>query len=309
MEILISYAPYRHQRYSSTNSLKRTAVCMVKERVCFPYEFTLLSNVAATCTTDGKFVSPTNLHCSQTYKQTKCHSLPFVSPTNLHCSQTVVGACVPTAQFVSPTNLHCSQTPSDEFLHVLEFVSPTNLHCSQTIVLVLSLFIGLFPLRIYTALKQSLLIGLNGDSLFPLRIYTALKLISCKYIRKTVCFPYEFTLLSNNVSTAFYLCLVCFPYEFTLLSNCAYYHNLKFEFVSPTNLHCSQTYITFLWYPDSFVSPTNLHCSQTVYHSHSRSPRFVSPTNLHCSQTSNRPRIIFCKIPVSLHRSYHSSLY
>ena len=178
MEILISYAPYRHQRYSSTNSLKRTAVCMVKERVCFPYEFTLLSNVAATCTTDGKFVSPTNLHCSQTYKQTKCHSLPFVSPTNLHCSQTVVGACVPTAQFVSPTNLHCSQTPSDEFLHVLEFVSPTNLHCSQT-----------------------------------------------------------------------------------------------------------------------------------VYHSHSRSPRFVSPTNLHCSQTSNRPRIIFCKIPVSLHRSYHSSLY
>ena len=265
MEILISYAPYRHQRYSSTNSLKRTAVCMVKERVCFPYEFTLLSNVAATCTTDGKFVSPTNLHCSQTYKQTKCHSLPFVSPTNLHCSQTVVGACVPTAQFVSPTNLHCSQTPSDEFLHVLEFVSPTNLHCSQTIVLVLSLFIGLFPLRIYTALKQSLLIGLNGDSLFPLRIYTALKLISCKYIRKTV----------------------CFPYEFTLLSNCAYYHNLKFEFVSPTNLHCSQTYITFLWYPDSFVSPTNLHCSQT----------------------SNRPRIIFCKIPVSLHRSYHSSLY
>ena len=145
------------------------------------------------------------------------------------------------------------------------FVSPTNLHCSQTIVLVLSLFIGLFPLRIYTALKQSLLIGLNGDSLFPLRIYTALKLISCKYIRKTVCFPYEFTLLSNNVSTAFYLCLVCFPYEFTLLSNCAYYHNLKFE--------------------------------------------FVSPTNLHCSQTSNRPRIIFCKIPVSLHRSYHSSLY
>ena len=155
MEILISYAPYRHQRYSSTNSLKRTAVCMVKERVCFPYEFTLLSNVAATCTTDGKFVSP------------------------------------------------------------------TNLHCSQTIVLVLSLFIGLFPLRIYTALKQSLLIGLNGDSLFPLRIYTALKLISCKYIRKTVCFPYEFTLLSNNVSTAFYLCLVCFPYEFTLLSNCS----------------------------------------------------------------------------------------
>ena len=157
MEILISYAPYRHQRYSSTNSLKRTAVCMVKERVCFPYEFTLLSNVAATCTTDGKFVSPTNLHCSQTYKQTKCHSLPFVSPTNLHCSQTVVGACVPTAQFVSPTNLHCSQTPSDEFLHVLEFVSPTNLHCSQTDTETSKKYKSLFPLRIYTALKLRLL--------------------------------------------------------------------------------------------------------------------------------------------------------
>ena len=99
------------------------------------------------------------------------------------------------------------------------FVSPTNLHCSQTIVLVLSLFIGLFPLRIYTALKLT------------------------QKPRKSI--------------------KVCFPYEFTLLSNCAYYHNLKFEFVSPTNLHCSQTYITFLWYPDSFVSPTNLHCSQT----------------------------------------------
>ena len=88
MEILISYAPYRHQRYSSTNSLKRTAVCMVKERVCFPYEFTLLSNVAATCTTDGKFVSPTNLHCSQTALISSISLSVFVSPTNLHCSQT-----------------------------------------------------------------------------------------------------------------------------------------------------------------------------------------------------------------------------
>ena len=91
--------------------------------------------------------------------------------------------------FVSPTNLHCSQTPSDEFLHVLEFVSPTNLHCSQTIVLVLSLFIGLFPLRIYTALKQSLLIGLNGDSLFPLRIYTALKQRFYRVLSLTGLFP------------------------------------------------------------------------------------------------------------------------
>ncbi len=155
MEILISYAPYRHQRYSSTNSLKRTAVCMVKERVCFPYEFTLLSNVAATCTTDGKFVSPTNLHCSQTYKQTKCHSLPFVSPTNLHCS--------------------------------------------QTIVLVLSLFIGLFPLRIYTALKQRFYRVLSLPGLFPLRIYTALKLFTLFSIYSIRLFPLRiYTALKLN---------------------------------------------------------------------------------------------------------------
>ena len=157
MEILISYAPYRHQRYSSTNSLKRTAVCMVKERVCFPYEFTLLSNVAATCTTDGKFVSPTNLHCSQTYKQTKCHSLPFVSPTNLHCSQTTFLPRFISAWFVSPTNLHCSQTVHPLFYLFYPFVSPTNLHCSQTDTETSKKYKSLFPLRIYTALKLRLL--------------------------------------------------------------------------------------------------------------------------------------------------------
>ena len=211
MEILISYAPYRHQRYSSTNSLKRTAVCMVKERVCFPYEFTLLSNVAATCTTDGKFVSPTNLHCSQTFLLEFTRLIMFVSPTNLHCSQTLgavialIGVFVsPTnlhcsqtperakrhkRKFVSPTNLHCSQTPSDEFLHVLEFVSPTNLHCSQTIVLVLSLFIGLFPLRIYTALKHPAACPVYRRCLFPLRIYTALKLRSLDFQPYISLFP------------------------------------------------------------------------------------------------------------------------
>ena len=131
MEILISYAPYRHQRYSSTNSLKRTAVCMVKERVCFPYEFTLLSNVAATCTTDGKFVSPTNLHCSQTYKQTKCHSLPFVSPTNLHCSQTMR----------STASVWNSLFP----LRIYTALKPRRMNFCT--------FLSLFPLRIYTALK------------------------------------------------------------------------------------------------------------------------------------------------------------
>ena len=34
--------------------------------VCFPYEFTLLSNSVAGCCRVHEFVSPTNLHCSQT---------------------------------------------------------------------------------------------------------------------------------------------------------------------------------------------------------------------------------------------------
>ena len=36
MEILISYATYRHQRYSSTNSLKRTAVWHGERKCLFP---------------------------------------------------------------------------------------------------------------------------------------------------------------------------------------------------------------------------------------------------------------------------------
>ena len=156
MEILISYAPYRHQRYSSTNSLKRTAVCMVKERVCFPYEFTLLSNL-------------------------RCYDLEFhmfVSPTNLHCSQTIFHPFSPFLSFVSPTNLHCSQTQRPEHPDALRFVSPTNLHCSQT--------------------SSSVRTGLTG--LFPLRIYTALKLYVLPHLLRRVCFPYEFTLLSNNTT-------------------------------------------------------------------------------------------------------------
>ena len=78
------------------------------------------------------------------------------------------------------------------------FVSPTNLHCSQTVCHAGILLSGLFPLRIYTALKQP----------------------CCHAADPQVCFPYEFTLLSNY-SEAYHDALeVCFPYEFTLLSNC-----------------------------------------------------------------------------------------
>ena len=128
MEILISYAPYRHQRYSSTNSLKRTAVCMVKERVCFPYEFTLLSNLRCYDLEFHMFVSPTNLHCSQTVVLIFDLKQLFVSPTNLHCSQTLRTRTQLHSEFVSPTNLHCSQTSNRP--RILFCKIPVSLHRS-----------------------------------------------------------------------------------------------------------------------------------------------------------------------------------
>ena len=143
--------------------------------VCFPYKFTLLSNGQGWVIDTGQFVSPTNLHCSQTIKGTECAEPEFVSPTNLHCSQTPTVLYTRTDWFVSPTNLHCSQTcttlhrmhcvfVSPTNLHCsqtnccqpiffLQFVSPTNLHCSQTRQAAECRSKGLFPLRIYTALK------------------------------------------------------------------------------------------------------------------------------------------------------------
>ena len=168
----------------------------------------------------------------------------------------------------------------------------------------------LFSLRIYTALK---LVGLLFDedaSLFSLRIYTALKQ---KFIVSHKLTPFVFptnlhcsqTMLLFNVSNHVFV----FPTNLHCSQTTNKRNNLKSEFVFPTNLHCSQTMLLFNVSNHVFVFPTNLHCSQTVRAFYERMIKFVFPTNLHCSQTSNRPRIIFCKIPVSLHRSYHSSLY
>ena len=55
--------------------------------------------------------------------------------------------------------------------------------------------------------------------MFPLRIYTALKSPERWLLCSFVCFPYEFTLLSNRTTFIQFVC----------------------TFVSPTNLHCSQT--------------------------------------------------------------------
>ena len=61
------------------------------------------------------------------------------------------------------------------------------------------------------------------------------------FTSKIVCFSYEFTLLSNIKVKVTRGRKVYFPYEFTLLSNIIHALRSVFLFVSPTNLHCSQT--------------------------------------------------------------------
>ena len=126
---------------------------MVKESVCFPYEFTLLSNILSTITPEVPV----------------CFLYEFTLLSNrigLNAGHTLV--CFP-YEFTLLSN---SGVPS---ITQRKFVFPTNLHCSQTNGIGSRFFNSLFSLRIYTALK---LVGLLFDedaSLFSLRIYTALK--------------------------------------------------------------------------------------------------------------------------------------
>ena len=99
--------------------------------------------------------------------------------------------------------------------------------------------------------------------MFPLQIYTALKPFVNSKAGHPVCFPYKFTLLSNASVGIKTVVFVCFPYKFTLLSNPLDEKISGCWFVSPTNLHCSQTGTSLVSARHVFVSPTNLHCSQT----------------------------------------------
>ena len=103
---------------------------------------------------------------------------------------------------------------------------------------------SLFPLRIYTALKQTRTGNGRTVGLFPLRIYTALKL---KLYRSFL----EWGLFPLRIYTA----LKPSPEGVSIFS----------KFVSPTNLHCSQTAVLNQFVSILFVSPTNLHCSQTKH--------------------------------------------
>ena len=143
------------------------------------------------------------------------------------------------------------------------FVFPTNLHCSQTRI-TWDIFLQQFVSPTNLHCSQTLSTSLSPlFSLFPLRIYTALKHPDKAFFDSQVCFPYEFTLLSNHPMNAY----------------------IMIPFVSPTNLHCSQTMFGCFLVVTLFVSPTNLHCSQTCRVYYFSGNRFVSPTNLHCSQT------------------------
>ena len=112
------------------------------------------------------------------------------------------------------------------------------------------------------------------------------------YIFTAVCFPYEFTLLSNFTQIVVGAIPVCFPYEFTLLSNSRnWIQNLR-KFVSPTNLHCSQTNLPLCSRLIWFVSPTNLHCSQTL--STSLSPLFsLFPLRIYTALKPSDERIYY----------------
>ena len=118
---------------------------------------------------------------------------------------------------------------------------PTNLHCSQTYKVEEYATTGLFPLRIYTVLKQPSGNVIGLFRLFPLRIYTALKpLISVLYELIRL-FPLRIYTALKHIQAASRFQPVCFPYKFTLLSNSRQNSLTKKRFVSPTNLHCSQT--------------------------------------------------------------------
>ena len=84
----------------------------------------------------------------------------------------------------------------------------------------------------------------NAEVCFPYEFTLLSNCAAVLFAVEFVCFPYEFTLLSNGFVITCLKCGVCFPYEFTLLSNMTMQMPKVQKFVSPTNLHCSQTRYT-----------------------------------------------------------------
>ena len=78
---------------------------------------------------------------------------------------------------------------------------------------------------------------------FPYEFALLSNNINDEYFQFTVWFPYEFALLSNPCIIVICGNYVWFPYEFALLSNSVDITIDSCQFDSPTNLHCSQTYL------------------------------------------------------------------
>ena len=143
----------------------------------------------------------------------------FVSPTNLHCSQTVDFYKEGALLFVSPTNLHCSQTGHRSFhlsyrlfpLRIYTALKPSS--CTKTVSTVC------FPYE-FTLLSNGGEMHTVSESVcFPYEFTLLSNNVIGKNTPANVCFPYEFTLLSNIFRVKDNNLGVCFPYEFTLLSN------------------------------------------------------------------------------------------
>ena len=89
----------------------------------------------------------------------------------------------------------------------------------------------LFPLRIYTALKQSFRMEVKMDSLFPLRIYTALKL-SLVFTDAAKClFPLQiYTALKPQIIQEKYLRNICVTF---IVYWKHFYFNIKYIDLHP----------------------------------------------------------------------------
>ena len=160
-----------------------------------------------------------------------------------------------------------------------------------------------------------------GETIKPVQVvcfpyeFTLLSNFSpCWYVCFVVCFPYEFTLLSNFLSDNRCRMMVCFPYEFTLLSN----YNRR---ILPDTQVCFPYEFTLLSnsgvilpHHRKFVSPTNLHCSQT--HTKRRNnANGLFPLRIYTAlkpQTSNCPRKIsakyLCNIPSFFRKHFYFNI-
>ena len=166
--------------------------------VCFPYEFTLLSNcvycenislyclfplriyTALKLAVESKGIStclfPLRIYTAlkQNGKDNKSYNCLF--PLRIYTALKPVSYANFTYLSLFPLRIYTALKPwqTDEQRNAT-FVSPTNLHCSQTCDIVHCIQCRLFPLRIYTALKRECTHIFRCLCLFPLRIYTALK--------------------------------------------------------------------------------------------------------------------------------------